>query len=118
MNCFNHPAVVAVGLCKHCQRGLCRECAVEAAGSLSCRGACEQEVALVNQLAHRAGTSFTKTSRAYLRATAIYFLLAVVFLGFALRERGFFRIFLLIMAGVFAVGGGLYFRSAREFKQE
>jgi hypothetical protein len=51
MKCFSHSAVDAVGVCKHCNKGLCRECAVETAGSLSCRGACEQQVALINRLA-------------------------------------------------------------------
>ena len=50
MKCFNHAAADAVGVFKHCNKGLCRECAVEVAGSLSCRGACEAQVALVNRL--------------------------------------------------------------------
>lgn len=27
MNCFYHPKKSAVGICKHCQRGLCIDCA-------------------------------------------------------------------------------------------
>jgi hypothetical protein len=119
MKCFKHGAVDAVGVCKHCNKGLCRECAVEVAGSLSCRGACEAQVALVNRLAVQAGSSYGKTSRAYLRATAMYFLLAIVFLVFAFQQQGtYLRIFLIIMAAVFAVGGAFYFRSSREFRQE
>jgi hypothetical protein len=119
MKCFNHTTVDAVGLCKHCSKGLCRECAVEVAGSLSCRGPCEQQVALVNRLTLQAGASYAKTSKAYLRSTAIYFLLAVVLLVFAFQQASaFLRIFLIIMAAVFAVGGALYFRSAREFGKD
>ena len=48
MNCFDHPGVPAVGVCNHCMRGLCRECAVETEGLLACRGRCE---AIVDELA-------------------------------------------------------------------
>jgi hypothetical protein len=119
MKCFNHGTVDAVGVCKHCYKALCRDCAVEVAGSISCRGPCEQEVVLVNALTRRAGTSYGKTSKAYLRATVIYILLGVLFGVFAIYQQGtFIRAFLIIMAVVFLLGGGLYFRSSREFRQE
>jgi hypothetical protein len=34
MKCFNHSTVDAVGVCKHCNKGLCRECAVALTGLL------------------------------------------------------------------------------------
>jgi hypothetical protein len=114
MKCFNHSEVDAIGVCKHCNKGLCRECAVEAAGSLSCRGACEQQVALVNRLTLQAGASYAKTSRAYLRSTLVY-----VILVFAFRtDISLLRTLLIIMAVVFFLGGVFYFRSAREFGKD
>jgi len=53
MKCFNHPQSDAVGTCKHCQRGLCHECASEREGGLACRGRCETQVDAVNALIRR-----------------------------------------------------------------
>lgn len=45
MKCWHHPAEDAVGVCRHCGRGLCPECAVELERWLACRGRCEGKVA-------------------------------------------------------------------------
>ena len=37
MNCFNHPDVPAVGICKACQKGLCMECAVDLGHGIACK---------------------------------------------------------------------------------
>ena len=37
MNCFNHPGVPAVGICKVCQKGLCIECAVDLEHGIACK---------------------------------------------------------------------------------
>jgi len=36
MNCFYHPQVSAVGICKYCQKGLCTECAVDLGHGMGC----------------------------------------------------------------------------------
>jgi hypothetical protein len=119
VKCFSHSTANAVGVCKHCNKGLCRECAVEAAGSLSCRGPCEEQVALINRLTLQAGASYAKTSKAYLRSTVVYLILGVVFAVFAFRtDITLLRTLLIIMAVVFFLGGVFYFRSAREFGKE
>src|SRR5258708_9043068 len=53
MRCFYHPQADAVGTCKHCHRGLCRDCASEREGGLACRGRCEAAVDAVNALLRR-----------------------------------------------------------------
>jgi hypothetical protein len=37
MNCFNHADVAAVGLCKFCQKALCKECVHDLSYGLACR---------------------------------------------------------------------------------
>jgi hypothetical protein len=37
MRCFNHPDVEAVGKCKACCRGFCRECATDLEHGLACK---------------------------------------------------------------------------------
>jgi len=43
MKCYVHADHDAVGVCKSCQKGLCRECAVDLGKGLACRGSCEDE---------------------------------------------------------------------------
>lgn len=50
MNCFNHPGQPAVGCCKSCGKGLCADCAAALPNGLACRHACEERVALINQI--------------------------------------------------------------------
>lgn len=37
MNCFYHPQVSAVGICKYCQKGICTECAVDLGHGITCK---------------------------------------------------------------------------------
>ena len=55
MACFYHPTVGAVGICKHCGRGLCPACAAEVAGDgLACRNRHEAQVQMLNRLTGQA----------------------------------------------------------------
>ena len=53
MNCYYHPTQPAVGLCKHCQRGLCTDCAADVDGSLACKGHHEEQVRALEALTAR-----------------------------------------------------------------
>jgi hypothetical protein len=53
MKCFYHAEADAVGTCKHCHRGVCRECAAEREGGIACRNRCEAQVDQVNALIQR-----------------------------------------------------------------
>jgi len=44
MECFTHRGAPAVGTCRACLRGVCRECAAELRLGLACRGRCEGDV--------------------------------------------------------------------------
>lgn len=50
MNCFQHPQKPAVGNCTYCGRGLCQECLSVVESKLSCRGACQKEIARERRL--------------------------------------------------------------------
>ena len=45
MKCFNHQDRDAVGTCKSCGKGICRDCAVDMTKGLACRDKCEKDVA-------------------------------------------------------------------------
>lgn len=53
MNCFRHPAIVAIGSCKACQKGLCHECVGERPYGLACRNSCETEVDELGEMNER-----------------------------------------------------------------
>ena len=44
MRCFQHGDVEAVGICRSCQKGLCRDCAVDLGQGLACQNSCEMAV--------------------------------------------------------------------------
>ena len=48
MNCFNHPDVPAVGICKACQKGLCKECAFDLGHGIACKNH-REEVEVLSQ---------------------------------------------------------------------
>jgi hypothetical protein len=50
MRCYNHKSSDAIGICKHCQKGLCKRCAVNTGGGLACKGICERTVIELNQM--------------------------------------------------------------------
>ena len=72
MECFNHRQVLAIGMCRHCNRGLCVECVCEVSGVLSCRGTCEQEVKDSISLVNKGKSAYSKTAKYYM-ANAIFF---------------------------------------------
>lgn len=47
MECFYHEGHPAVGSCRSCLKGLCRQCAAELEGGLACTGRCEPMVEAV-----------------------------------------------------------------------
>lgn len=119
MKCFVHHEKDAVGACKHCGKGLCTECVVEAKGGVSCRGVCEEHVEALRQLTQRAIGMHPRVSASHSRNAIYVGLSGVVFLSLGLlgefRELSYFMI---AMAIVSFVGAGLFLRSAAEFKKK
>ena len=61
MECFYHEGATAVGSCRSCLKGLCRNCATELEGGLACADRCESMVrsvvATIQQSARYQGVS-------------------------------------------------------------
>jgi len=70
MNCFEHPDVNAVGLCKFCQKGLCQDCAHDLSHGLACKDHI-REVTDLNSIFLNEAPSFKKVSKTSLET---YFL--------------------------------------------
>jgi len=44
MNCFSHPDREGIGVCRLCNRTLCRECVTEVSGLCCCKARCDASV--------------------------------------------------------------------------
>lgn len=53
MRCFYHQTNEAVGLCRHCGRGLCPDCATDTSGGLACKDNHEAQVQRVAEMVAR-----------------------------------------------------------------
>ncbi|MBK8422286.1 hypothetical protein [Candidatus Villigracilis saccharophilus] len=89
MNCFYHPEISAVGLCKHCQRGLCSECAAIVDDVLACKGHHEEQVRALEQLTARNLFQSRRVASAYNRNAIFYGLVGVLFSGFGIMQYRF-----------------------------
>ena len=67
MKCFNHPQVDAIGICKNCNKGLCRDCLTELENGIACTSTCVEELKQINNLINRNKQSFNFASSAHLR---------------------------------------------------
>ncbi|MET1078965.1 MAG: hypothetical protein ABWY06_13205 [Pseudomonas sp.] len=54
MQCFEHRANAAVGLCRACGRGVCPECAIAFPKGLACCSACEADAKELIEMNERA----------------------------------------------------------------
>lgn len=98
MNCYYHPIQPAVGLCKHCQRGICTECIAEVDDSLACKDRHEEQVRALNTLTARNLLQSERIGSVYRRNAIFYFLVGFLFAGFGIlqvRWLGWQGIFLL-----------------------
>ncbi len=109
MNCFYHPTRTAIGICKHCQRGLCSECAVLVDDTLACKDRHEEQVHLIDQLTQRSLLQSRRLRSGYLRNSIFYLLVGLLFLGFGwieFRFLGLEAIFFMLI-GVFLLYAAL-----------
>ena len=119
MVCYYHPDRSAVGLCKHCQRGLCTDCATLVDDALACKNRHEGQVRGLEQMTARNILQAQRVGSSYLRNAIFYGLVGVLFSGFGimqLRFLGLQAVFFL-MIGIFLLyaAGANYFES-RKYK--
>jgi hypothetical protein len=123
MRCFYHASHEAVGICKNCNRGVCRECAREVGDSLACRNRCEDKVAEVNQLWSRAGDTRRAAALTYRRQGIVALFMGILFacMGAVFRPweaHGAFGIlgYIFMAFGfIIAVSGLMNLRTATRF---
>ena len=103
MNCYYHTNQPAVGICKHCQRGLCIACTAEVSDSLACKNRHEEQVRNLNALTERNLLQAKRVGSVYRRNALFYFLSGALFTGFGLYQYRFagLQALFLIFIGLF-----------------
>ena len=86
MNCYYHPDQPAVGICKHCQRGLCTECAALVDDSLACKDRHEADVHELELLAQRNILQAKRVGSNYVRNTIFYGSVGFLFTAFGTSQ--------------------------------
>ena len=112
MRCFYHQDREAVGSCKSCGKGVCRDCAVDLTKGLACRAHCEADAQALIQLIDRniqlsaTSTNIIKSSRGVRSSTAIFqFVTGGVFIVWGLTDLERLKFLLVLGAGFIAYGG-------------
>lgn len=103
MNCYYHPKKAALGICKHCQRGLCTECIAEVDDSLACNDRHEEQVGAMELLNTRNILQAERAGSAYVTNAIFYLLVGVLFSGY-----GVYLIRFLGLQGIFLLGIGVF----------
>jgi hypothetical protein len=119
MNCYYHPNQPAVGLCKHCQRGLCIACAADVEGSLACVDRHEEQVRALEALTARNLLQAGRVGSVYRRNAVFYSLVGVLFAWFGyyqLRFAGLQALFLLFIGLFLLYAAVANFLESRKYK--
>jgi hypothetical protein len=92
-----------VGTCKHCQRGLCNDCAAVIEDVLACRKRHEEEVLAVEQLTARNIFQTKRVRSGYTRNAVFYGLVGALFTAFGAYQYPFLGLqaVFFIMTGLF-----------------
>ncbi len=103
MMCFYHPGRPAVGTCKHCNRGLCTDCAALVDDTLACKDRHELQVRGLNLASARSVLQASRIGSGYMRNAVFYGLVGLLFAGFGLSQYRFLGLqaVFFILIGIF-----------------
>ena len=120
MRCYYHEDQEAVGTCKSCGKGVCRDCGVELGKGLACRGRCEADARALIQLIERniqlsgATANLIRTGRSVRSSTALFqFAFGAIFIAWGMTDLSRFK-FLIVLGVVLITYGGYLMAVARK----
>ena len=105
MNCFYHRDKEAIGLCKHCSKGLCTDCATDLGHGLACKNKHESEVENIDMIISKNVKNYAAAPKNVLIAPLFYLLAGIVFAGFGYFSRGGMTDLPFILGVVFIIFG-------------
>ena len=88
MNCFYHPDIPAIGLCKSYSKGLCKECATDLDHGIACKNKHETEVENLNMMITQNTKIYSSAPRNTIIAPIFYLFMGLVFAGFGYASKG------------------------------
>lgn len=88
MKCFNHHESDSVGQCKHCYKGLCKECAADTGVGIACKGLHEQDVEFLHSLIENNKNAYSNTPQSLLMSNLFVLLMGGLFVGYSLYFSG------------------------------
>lgn len=115
MLCFNHPDRQAIGICKACQRGLCRDCATDLEHGIACKDKHEAQVNALEKIVRQSEKIYSVTPKTRYAAPLFYGFMGVVFAGLGLLSGNGFEDFAFILGCgfiAFAIYLSVYNRKA------
>lgn len=84
MRCFNHQKFEAIGICKYCGKGICKDCIFSEENGLTCSETCNKRVSVILKRA--------TGSHNLILAMSIFSLLGTFVLIYGLLLRDLFMI--------------------------
>jgi len=116
VRCFNHPAVEAVGNCKSCHRGLCRECVSDLGHGLACRGVHESEVELLNAIVSRSARIYSVMPKSSYLGPMFLAFMGLTFIGYSYVEGNkAFGLLFFMGAGFVVFSVAIFFFTRRAY---
>ena len=104
MNCFYHPGVTAVGICKLCNRGLCPGCAAELPNGIACKSRCEEGVKLYDRLVEKNDKSYQLAGPTYYLGALMLAVMSIGFFVLGLIVVDQLRVFSMVFSAAMAIG--------------
>ena len=117
MNCFTHTDRVALGICRACSKGLCKECAVDLTHSISCKGACAEKAAVLHRQVQQSSVVLSTQSKNRYIMPVFFIFMGLMMMYFARDEHTFFS-FGPMVGLVFIVFGAVFALLANRYKKE
>lgn len=106
-----------VGLCKHCSKGLCKDCLTDLGHGLSCKDSHETQVDLLNLLIERNAKDSSAAPRNIWIMPTFYLFMGIIFIGLGIIKDKSLISFPILMGSGFAFFGiVMYFRYKAAYK--
>ncbi len=118
MNCYNHFEVAALGICKHCSKGVCIECLTDTGDGIACSTYCVEEINEVNKLVNHNKKAVRKQPVQWIGSGIFYIVLGIIFLLTTFFYLKRLDPFLISMGVIFIVYGGYVLAKTTRFKSD
>lgn len=90
MNCFQHENNEAVGVCRYCFKGCCRECAVDFGDGIACKNSCVEKAKAVVSLIELNLAAKERMKSGSIMFPSFMVILGVLFAGYGIYCGGIF----------------------------